>query len=347
MPRAIPSAVRFKLNDRWRLMLLSIGILLVVSLSGVAVTAWQYQLGSVHKAGLAVSETLLLVIAGGTVLVRICNPFIRRLEESEARLRAQMLALEAANESLEAKTDELAKINHELDEFTCIASHDLQEPLFGISSYCRILLEDYSEKLDEEGRHRLEILVGLCERLSRLIRDLLTYSQIGRTQPDGDLADLNEVVRDVLETLGPAVDQRGGAVRVVDPLPTVTADRLWVGEVFRNLVANGLKFNESRRPLVEIGSLAGQPATLYVRDNGIGIPEHHHETIFAMFRRLHSRGKYEGTGAGLTFVRKIVDAHGGRVWLESQPGGGSTFYFTLAPHGPHDVQRQLAEISSA
>jgi light-regulated signal transduction histidine kinase (bacteriophytochrome) len=346
MFRAVASAVRLELNDRWRLMLLSIAILLVVSLSGVAVTFWHYHLGADHRALLAVSQTLLLVIAGGTLLVRICNPFIRRLEESETRLRAQMAALEAVNASFEAKTVELAKINRELDEFTCIASHDLQEPLLGISSYCRILLEDYSEKLDEDGRRRLEALVGLCERLSRLIRDLLTYSQIGRTQPDGGLADLNEVVRDVLETLGPAVDQRGGAVRGVDPLPTVVAARVWIGAVFRNLVANGLKFNESRQPLVEIGSVAGEPATLYVRDNGIGIPDHHHETIFAMFRRLHSRSKYEGTGAGLTFVRKIVDAHGGRVWLESRPGAGSTFYFTLGPHKPHGSQRRMAECSA-
>ena len=139
------------------------------------------------------------------------------------------------------------------------------------------------------------------------------------------------MVRDVLETLGPAVDERRGAVRVVDPLPTVVADRVWVGEVFRNLVANGLKFNESRQPTVEIGSMAGEPATLYVRDNGIGIPEHHHETIFAMFRRLHSRSKYEGTGAGLSFVRKIVDAHGGRVWLESRPGGRIDLLFHACP----------------
>ncbi|MBI3838604.1 MAG: hypothetical protein HY288_11815 [Planctomycetia bacterium] len=343
MPRVAAWAARSKLNDRWRLMLLSIAILLSVSLAGVAVTAWQFQLGTEHWALVAVAETLVLVIAGGTLLVRICNPFIRRLEESEVRLRAQMLALETVKESLEAKAAELARINRELDEFTCIASHDLQEPLLGISSYCRILLEDYSEALDEDGGRRLKALVGLCERLSRLIRDLLTYSQIGRTQPDGSLADLNEVVRDVLETLGPAVDERGGAVRVVDRLPTVTADRVWVGEVFRNLVANGLKFNESRRPTVEIGCVAGESATFYVRDNGIGIPEHHHETIFAMFRRLHCRSKYEGTGAGLTFVRKIVDAHGGRVWLESQPGRGSTFYFTLGPGGPHRVRRSCAK----
>ena len=178
-----------------------------------------------------------------------------------------------------------------------------------------------------DGQRRLESLVGLCQRLSRLIDDLLTYSQIGRTEPEAAPIDLNEIVADVIDTLGAAIDERNAIVRVKGSLPTVEADRVLVGEVFRNLIANALKFNESPQPTVEIGHEGG---ALYVRDNGIGIPECHHEAVFTMFRRLHSRRKYEGTGAGLTFVRKIVEAHGGSVWLESQPECGATFYFTLS-----------------
>jgi light-regulated signal transduction histidine kinase (bacteriophytochrome) len=172
-----------------------------------------------------------------------------------------------------------------------------------------------------------------------LIDDVLTYSQIGRKQPEPQEADLGEIVADVLETLGPAIDGRAARVRVKGRLPRLAADRVWVGEVFRNLIANALKFNDREQPRVEIGCKDG--GTIYVRDNGIGIAACHHGAIFAMFRRLHGRDKYEGTGAGLTFVRKIVEAHGGRVWLESRPGHGSTFYFTLSP-GSTDVSAEAA-----
>jgi PAS domain S-box-containing protein len=260
----------------------------------------------------------------------ICTVIVRDVTERDAaarQMRTQMLKLQEVKENLEAKAAELAKINRELDDFTYIASHDLKEPLRGISSYCQILLEDYSGKLDDDGQRRLESLVGLCQRLSRLIDDLLTYSQIGRTEPETAPIDLNEIVGDVIDTLGAAIDERNAIVRVKGSLPTVEADRVLVGEVFRNLIANALKFNENPLPAVEIGHDGN---AVYVRDNGIGIPECHHEAVFTMFRRLHSRRKYEGTGAGLTFVRKIVEAHGGAVWLESQPDCGATFYFTLS-----------------
>jgi light-regulated signal transduction histidine kinase (bacteriophytochrome) len=171
-------------------------------------------------------------------------------------------------------------------------------------------------------------LVGLCERLSRLIDDLLTYCRAGRT-PEATDVDLDEVLDEVLVTLGPAIDARGGMVRRAGRLPAVRADATLVGTVLKNLIANGLKFNESRPPVVEIASYDAPSPTVAVRDNGIGIEPRHHEAIFAMFRRLHARNKYEGTGAGLSIARKIVDQHGGRMWVESQPGQGSAFYFTL------------------
>ncbi len=268
----------------------------------------------------------------------ICTVIVRDVTEREAaarQMRTQMLKLQEVKENLEAKAAELAKINRELDDFTYIASHDLKEPLRGISSYCQILLEDYGGKLDDDGQRRLQSLVGLCQRLSRLIDDLLTYSQIGRTEPEAAPIDLNEIVADVIDTLGAAIDERNAVVRVRGALPTVEADRVLVGEVFRNLIANALKFNDSAQPAVEIGF---DGIALYVRDNGIGIPECHHEAVFTMFRRLHSRRQYEGTGAGLTFVRKIVEAHGGSIWLDSQPGCGTTFHFTLTAEAAYAEQ---------
>lgn len=249
----------------------------------------------------------------------------------EQQMREQMAMLQQAREHLEAKAAELARINRELDDFTYVASHDLKEPLRGISSYCEILLEDYNDRLDEAGQRRLSTLVELCQRLSRLIDDLLAYSRIGRTPADFRDIDLHAIAEDAIATLSPAIEQRSGRVIISSALPTLCADPTLVGEVLRNLIVNGLKFNDSAEPTVEIGAIPGFATTLYVRDNGIGIPEQHHSAIFTMFRRLHSRKKYDGTGAGLTFVRKIVEAHGGRVWLESAPGVGSTFYFTLTP----------------
>jgi light-regulated signal transduction histidine kinase (bacteriophytochrome) len=260
-------------------------------------------------------------------------------EAAKAQMHEQMLKLQEVKENLEAKAAELARTNRELDDFTYVASHDLKEPLRGISAYCHILLEDYGEKLDADGQRRLGALVDLCCRLSRLIDDLLTYSRIGRTQPEQAALDLNDAVNEVIDTLEASIDQRRAAVTIEGRLPTLVADRVLVGEVYRNLITNALKFNDSSRPRIEIGCAAD--GVLYVRDNGIGIEERHHDAIFAMFRRLHSRRKYDGTGAGLALVRKIVEAHGGRVWLESQPGAGSTFYFTLGA-GYERAEQELA-----
>jgi len=247
----------------------------------------------------------------------------------DARLLVRTLRYAIERSRSEAQVD---RVHRELDDFAYIASHDLKEPLRGISAYCEILLEDYHDKLDETGRQRLLKLVDLCHRLENLISDLLTYCRVGGVRPATTGIDLGEVVDEVLETLGPAIDRRRATVDVASRLPVVTGDPTLIGIVLSNLVANGLKFNQSPQPRVEIGCLPTQPPTFYVRDNGIGIPQEHHEAIFTIFRRLHGRSQYEGTGVGLTIVRKIVQSHGGRIWLESEPGAGATFYFTLAPH---------------
>jgi len=203
--------------------------------------------------------------------------------------------------------------------------------LRGISDYCQILLEDYADRLDAAGRRRLEALVTMCGRLGTSIDDLLMYCRLGRVRCNVDPIDLHAVLGDVLETLGPAIGRPSASVRVVARLPRVRGDANLIGKVLGNLISNGLKFNDSDRPRVEIGCPGGEPPVIYVRDNGIGIERRHHEDIFTIFRRLHSRKRYEGSGAGLTIVRKIVEAHGGRVWLESEPGRGTTFFFTLGP----------------
>ncbi len=249
-------------------------------------------------------------------------------EDLDGRLlgRAVRLAIERKRGEVR-----LLRLNRELDDFTYIASHDLKEPLRGITAYCETLLEDYREKLDGDGQRRLSTLVELCNRLETLIGDLLTYCRVGGIRPAETGIDLDAVVADVLDTLRPAIDRSQAVVRVAGRLPVVAGDASLIGMAVGNLISNGLKFNDRPRPHVQIGSLPTEPPTLYVRDNGIGIDRRHHEAIFTVFRRLHSRKKYEGTGAGLTIVRKIIQSHGGCIWLKSQPGRGSTFFFTLAP----------------
>lgn len=281
---------------------------------------------------LSASELMLPDQTLFTVIVRD----VTERKETEELMRRHMAMLREAHTTLELKAAELVRTNRELDDFTYVASHDLKEPLRGISSYCQILLEDYGDKLDADGQRRLTSLVALCGRLTQLIDDLLAYSRISRQIPKQQEVDMNVVLEGVLETLGPAIDRRSARVDALDRLPTVECDPTMAGEILRNLIGNALKFNESSCPTVEIGCVQTSPPTFWVRDNGIGVPAEYHEAIFTMFRRLHSRSRFEGTGAGLTFVRRIIESHGGRVWLDSTSGCGSTFYFTLAPGEPSE-----------
>ena len=247
----------------------------------------------------------------------------RELETARSRLEQQATELQSCMEQLD-------RINHELEDFTYIASHDLKEPLRGISSYCEILLEDYRHKLDADGKRRLNTAIHLCDRTENLIDDLLTYCRVGRKAAVKTRVNLNAVTANLLKMLRPSIERRNAMVRIAGPLPPVTGNATLIGMVLTNLISNGLKFNEDRQPQVEIGWMPTDPVTFYIKDNGIGIAKEHHEAIFTIFRRLHSRKKYEGTGAGLTIVRKIVELHGGRIWLESAPGAGTVFYFTFA-----------------
>jgi PAS domain S-box-containing protein len=234
-----------------------------------------------------------------------------------------------AEERLARKAAELARSNAELESFAYIASHDLKEPLRGIANYAHFLLEDYHAQLDDEGKHKLLTLKNLAARMDRLLDALLEFSRVGRTELAFDDTDLGAIVRDVLLSLGPRLEELG--VRTtIHPLPTLRCDRVRVREVLSNLVTNAFKYNQRPEKIIEIGHLADAPETIYVRDNGIGIPPQHQDKLFRMFKRLHGRDKYGGgTGSGLAIAKRIVERHGGRIWLESRPGEGTTFFFTL------------------
>jgi signal transduction histidine kinase len=281
-------------------------------------------------------------------LVDAFNQMLAQIQERDARLQQAKVELEKrvlertgelqqelafrreAERELEERNTELRQSNKELDDFAYIASHDLKEPLRGIHNFSVFLLEDYGDKLDAEGKSKLETLPRLTRRMESLIDSLLHFSRVGRVDLAMDRVDLNEILADVLDSLGPHLAEKGVAVRIPRPLPTVLCDRARIGEIFRNLITNGAKYNDKPDKQVEIGYRQASPPVFYVRDNGIGIPEKHFDSIFRIFKRLHGRDQFGGgTGAGLTIVKKIVERHSGRVWLESSPGEGTTFYFTL------------------
>lgn len=237
------------------------------------------------------------------------------------------------------QAQELAKINQELersntdlDSFTYIASHDLKEPLRGIHNYATFLLEDYASILPAEGTDKLETLVRLTKRMTTLIDSLLKFSRLGRQELQMKVIHLDELLAEIQEIFQ-MHSPTGQHIEILSPLPTVWGDRLLVEEIFMNLISNAFKYNDREEKIAQVGFYAtGEPGQviLYVRDNGIGIRQKHLDSIFRIFKRLHPPGKYGGgTGAGLTIVQKIIERHGGKIWVKSAYREGSTFLFTL------------------
>ena len=242
----------------------------------------------------------------------------------EAQLTEKNARLAKANE-------ELVRKNKELDEFTYVVSHDLQEPLRTLIAFSDFLEKDCGDKLNEQEREYLGHIVQAARRMRSLIGDLLDLSRAGRVMREASAVNLDDVMARVTTDLGDMIRRRGAAIRVAGPLPTVWGDEMRLGQLFLNLTANGLKYNRSAHPQVVVELVSEQPTavTIAVRDNGIGIEPKFHDKIFEMFRRLHARDEFEGTGAGLAICRKIVQAHGGTVAVESRAGEGASFLVTL------------------
>jgi light-regulated signal transduction histidine kinase (bacteriophytochrome) len=237
--------------------------------------------------------------------------------------RRAAAALRSQKQLLESKV-------REMDDFIHVVSHDLKEPLRGIEAFAGFLAEDYGPLLDEEGRQYVQFLKSSAIRMKDLIHDLLTLASISRKAPALQQVDLNQLLKRVEQELAYAIEQKQGRITQKQPLPTLLCDPTQIGEIFKNLISNALKFNMSPAPKVEIDLKEQEGAFLFsVRDNGIGIDSRYQEQIFGLFERLHRQEEFEGTGAGLAICKKIVEAYGGRIWVESEPNGGSTFFFTL------------------
>lgn len=244
--------------------------------------------------------------------------------------RAAEEQLGALNERLQQTNTELQRSNDELQRFAYVASHDLSEPLRMVTSYCALLVEDRGELLDDTSREYLAYAIDGALRMRALIDDLLAYSRVSWVSEPAVRVALRDVVDDALRDLGRIVEESGGEV-TVGPLPTVLGNRAQLGQLVTNLVGNAVKFRSPDvAPRISVSArVEGARVTLVVSDNGIGIDPKHRERVFVMFKRLHGRGSYDGNGIGLALCKRIAELHGGNVWVEEAPGGGSAFHVTL------------------
>ena len=238
-------------------------------------------------------------------------------------------------ETLRNKTAELERSNQELEQFAYVASHDLQEPLRMVSSYTQLLARRYQDRLDEDAHDFIQYAVDGASRMQRLITDLLAYSRVGTRGKDFEPTDLNDVLAQIRSNLSITIEE-SCAIITHDELPLVIGDEGQLVQMLQNLIANAIKFRGELSPQVHISATQpnGSKEWLFsVKDNGIGIDPQHHERIFVIFQRLHNREQFTGTGIGLAVVKRIVERHDGRIWVESQPGDGATFSFTLTGCG--------------
>jgi signal transduction histidine kinase/HAMP domain-containing protein len=235
-----------------------------------------------------------------------------------------------AEEALQNTAQRLTRSNAELEQFAYVASHDLQEPLRVVNGYVQLIERKYKGRLDADADQFFHYIVDGVERMQQLIADLLNYSRVGiRNAPFGPVP-LQTVVDRALANLAAVIEETGAQV-TQDVLPEVHGDETQLVQLFQNLIGNGIKFHADRAPQIHVSARWNEGRWIIsVRDNGIGIEQQYWDKIFEIFQRLHTRQKYAGTGIGLAICKRIVECHGGRIWLESQPGLGSTFFFTLA-----------------
>jgi len=257
---------------------------------------------------------------------------LRTLEEISGYVAAILVARikrQRAEESLKKAVADLKRSNEELQQFAYVASHDLQEPLRAVASFTQLLSERYKGRLDTKADEFIAFAVDGANRMQTLINDLLTYSRLETRGKPPEPTDSHDALGRALANLGTAI-RESGALVTNDDLPTLKADESQLVQLFQNLIGNAIKFHGQEPPRVHVSAIPRGGEWLFtVRDNGIGIAQEYRERIFSIFQRLHSREEYPGTGIGLALCKRIVERHGGKIWVESGPERGSTFLFTL------------------
>jgi light-regulated signal transduction histidine kinase (bacteriophytochrome) len=262
-------------------------------------------------------------------------------QELESRVQERTAELEARTLESEAQALKLERSNADLAQFASIASHDLQEPLRMVAAYTQLLAERYKGKLDAEADKFIGYASEGALRMQVLIQDLLAFSRVGRNAVAAGV-NCNEVMKEVTQTLSATLAESGAVVSYTE-LPEVWAERTQMSQVFQNLIGNAIKFRGADPPMVTVQAEKGDDHWIFsVSDNGIGIPPENAENIFVVFQRLHARTEYPGNGIGLAICKKVIERYGGRIWVESREGFGSTFKFILPVHV---AEVQTAELS--
>ncbi|KIL99981.1 Phytochrome two-component sensor histidine kinase Cyanobacterial phytochrome B [Paramagnetospirillum magnetotacticum MS-1] len=255
---------------------------------------------------------------------------VQDLHDRHDELQHEIHERTRAESDLQQVIAELSRTNAELERFAYVAAHDLQEPVRGLVSFSQLLERKYAENLGSEGNDYLRFIINEALRMSNLVRDLLEYSRAGGTHLNLGDVDCRELVHTVVQSLRPNVEQKNAVLEIGD-LPGLIADQGQLYQVFHNLLGNALKYSdEGNSPRIRINAERdGNSWRFEVADNGIGIEAQYHDYVFEVFRRLHTGTAYSGTGIGLAICKRIVESHGGRMWLTSTPGQGSTFFFTI------------------
>ncbi len=244
---------------------------------------------------------------------------ITKQKEIQKRLRESLL--------------ELRKSNEELEEFAYVASHDLQEPLRVVASYCQLLQEDYYDILDDDGKTYVDYAVESAVRMKTLIKELLDFSRVGRRDKPYEYVSIKEIIEESIIDYQMAINDHNAKIIVEDEMPVVFAIRFRIKQLIANIISNALKFKSDKSPVINIYCCDEGSFWLFcVKDNGIGIESQFFDRIFGIFKRLYSRDEYPGTGIGLALCKKIVETHGGKIWVDSEENKGTHIYFTIPKH---------------
>ena len=336
-------AAQVEALDRWSRVLFGSVLVLVGAALAVGIILWVCLKRWVTEPVAQLAHRVRLVSSG-----RLDEPVIttgpaeiaelaQDVEHMRVELVNQVTEIRASHEDaarshelLEEQARELERSNRDLEQFAYVASHDLQEPLRKVASFTQLLKKRYGGQLDERADQYIEFAVDGAKRMQRLIQDLLGFSRVGRTGTERVDVDLEATLATVLDDLSDALAE-SGAVVTHDPLPVVVGERALLQQLLANLLGNALKFRSpDRDPVVHVGVLARDTHwEVSVADNGIGIDPQYAERVFVIFQRLHAKDVYEGTGIGLALCKRIVEYHGGRIWIEPRDGG-TTIRFTLA-----------------
>lgn len=331
--------LRTKSNiDRGLINLITLSLLFLI-VSELFFTLYLQVSDFINSTGHMLKTISSILLYKALIETGIRKPFsllFKNLKENETnllnlntRLEMELQKRHEAELKLRTAVKDLERSNKDLEQFAYVASHDLQEPLRMISGFTKLLESKYKDKLDERGHEYIWFIVDGSKRMSELISDLLSYSRVTTKAAPFTKVDLNKVLSYILTDLKFSVMESEVSIKI-DPLPELKAEATQIKQLFQNLIQNAIKFRNDKNPYVKVSAVKnGNEWTFSIKDNGIGIKKEYYDKIFMLFQRLHEKDKYPGTGIGLAICKKIVEHHGGKIWVESEEGNGTTFFFTL------------------